>query len=189
MRWIGWFAALMLCAGACGDDGGKQAQLTSTTLQDVATSQTSRDSEASPTSTKPATSAEPATPVESTTSAEAASATSESRPSDSAPKESGDFCALHEEIAQLFGELAQKRAADAQATWHDIELVVAQISEAAPPELAADVAAGSQYYRELGEALVATNYDPILAVESMPADPEMDEIEARITAYLDTNCP
>jgi hypothetical protein len=59
---------------------------------------------------------------------------------------------------------------------------------AAPPELADDVADGTRYYDELDEALEANGFDPIAAVESVPPDPEIEEIEARTTAYLDANC-
>jgi hypothetical protein len=113
----------------------------------------------------------------------------ESGSPDTSPAVVGDFCQLNDELAGLFGELALRSGAYAEATWLDIEIVVERLQEASPPKLVDDVAAGAQYYGTLGEALEAGDFDdPVGIVESMPQDAEMDQVESRVDDYLDADC-
>lgn len=157
---------------ACGND------TTATTTETPAPSATTLATSHPVDETQPAPSTTPPSTALSTDSTDLTTA----------PVGDEDFCGLNDEIARLLGELAQRSGDEAEAVWRDIEVVVARITEAAPPELVDDANEGARYYTELGEALEATGYDPIAAVESMPLDPESAEIDSRISAYLEANC-
>ena len=125
-----------------------------------------------------------ATPSSTPTTSVATEPAVDEAASDDERAQSGDFCQLNEEIARLFGELAQNGS---EQTWEEIEDVVAQMPGAAPPELEADVAAAIGYYPIARAELEAADWD-VGVLDSLALEPEQAEAEENITAYLDANC-
>jgi hypothetical protein len=128
-------------------------------------------------------------------SEDVATSTTSSEPSTSAPpladgeveavdEDGGDFCQLNHEIAGLFGELAQ---IGSEEIWADIEAVVAQMQDASPPGLEAEVATAIGYYPIARAELEAANWD-VSVLDSFEMEPDHARAEQNITAYLDANC-
>lgn len=127
---------------------------------------------------------EDAAPAVTTSTPTSASSTSADGDAVEAGDGGGDFCQLNEEIAGLFGELAQTGS---EGTWVEIEGVVARMPGAAPPELEADVAAAMGYYPMARAELEAASWD-VGVLDSLALEPDHAAAEENITAYLDANC-
>jgi hypothetical protein len=131
--------------------------------------------DAAPSATTDGTSSSTTSPTSTSTEGDATSVDEEA---------SGDFCELNEEIARLFGELAQTGS---EETWAEIEDVVAQMPGASPPELEADVAVAVGYYPTARAELEAADWD-VTVLETLALEPDEAQAEDNITAYLNANC-
>ena len=191
-------AALLLSAAVlagCGGDDGDDAASTSTTdaAEDEAADETTTTS--SPSTT------EAADPEATTTTASGGGASGVPDPAELADV---DFCGLDrvgDESDAFFILFDPATTPDARAEAADyVEALYARIGQAAPPEIAADVALVLEGAAAFLEALEGHGWDIVALQAAAESDPELAAVYAfddpatvaagdNIDAWIDANCP